>query len=64
MNIPLHSSVALQPFVGPWFLQFRNLVYTDGRIRCASLIARLIWISSLHGMVRRHGVDREIGLHM
>jgi hypothetical protein len=28
----IHSSVALQPFVGPWpRLQFRNLFYTDGR---------------------------------
>jgi hypothetical protein len=28
----IHSSVALQPFVGPWpLLQFRNLVYTVGR---------------------------------
>jgi hypothetical protein len=27
----IHSSVALQPFVRPWpFLQFRNLLYTDG----------------------------------
>jgi hypothetical protein len=27
-----HSSMALQPFVGPWpLLQFRNLVYTGGR---------------------------------
>jgi hypothetical protein len=29
----IHSSMALQPFVGPWpFLQFRNHFYTDGRI--------------------------------
>jgi hypothetical protein len=28
----IHSSRALQPFVGPWpLLQFRNLFYTDGR---------------------------------
>jgi hypothetical protein len=28
----IHSSVALQPFVGPWpLLQFHNLFYTDGR---------------------------------
>jgi hypothetical protein len=28
----IHSSVALQPFVGPWpLLQFRNIFYTDGR---------------------------------
>jgi hypothetical protein len=28
----IHSSMALQPFVGPWpLLQFRNLFYTDGR---------------------------------
>jgi hypothetical protein len=27
----IHSSMALQPFVGPWPLQFRNLFYTDGR---------------------------------
>jgi hypothetical protein len=28
----IHSSVSLQPFVGPWrLLQFRNLFYTDGR---------------------------------
>jgi hypothetical protein len=28
----LHSSMALQPFVRPWpLLQFRNLIYTDGR---------------------------------
>jgi hypothetical protein len=31
-NISFHSSVALQPFVGPWpLLQFHNLFYTDGR---------------------------------
>jgi hypothetical protein len=29
----IHSSMSLQPFVGPWpLLQFRNLFYTDGRI--------------------------------
>jgi hypothetical protein len=28
----IHSSMALQPFVGPWsLLQFRDIVYTDGR---------------------------------
>jgi hypothetical protein len=28
----IHSSMALQPFVGPWpLLQFRNPFYTDGR---------------------------------
>jgi hypothetical protein len=28
-----HSSMAIQPFVGPWpFPQFRNHFYTDGRI--------------------------------
>jgi hypothetical protein len=28
----IHSSMALQPFVGPWpLLQFRNLFYIDGR---------------------------------
>jgi hypothetical protein len=27
----IHSSVALQAFVGPWPLQFRDLFYTDGR---------------------------------
>jgi hypothetical protein len=28
----IHSSMALQPFVGPWpLLQFRNLFYTVGR---------------------------------
>jgi hypothetical protein len=28
----IHSSMALQPFVGPWPpLQFRNLLYTDGK---------------------------------
>jgi hypothetical protein len=28
----IHSSMALQPFVGPWpLLQFRNYFYTDGR---------------------------------
>jgi hypothetical protein len=28
----LHSSMVLQPFVGPWpLLQFRKLFYTDGR---------------------------------
>jgi hypothetical protein len=28
----IHSSVALQPFVGPWpLLQFHNLIYTAGR---------------------------------
>jgi hypothetical protein len=28
----IHSSTALQPFVGPWpLLQFRNLFYTVGR---------------------------------
>jgi hypothetical protein len=28
----IHSSLALQPFVGPWpLLQLRNLFYTDGR---------------------------------
>jgi hypothetical protein len=28
----IHSSMALQPFVGTWpLLQFRNLFYTDGR---------------------------------
>jgi hypothetical protein len=28
----IHSSMALQPFVGPWpLLQFRNLLYTVGR---------------------------------
>jgi hypothetical protein len=28
----IHSSMALQHFVGPWLLlQFRNLFYTDGR---------------------------------
>jgi hypothetical protein len=28
----IHSSMALQPFVGPWLLlQFRNIFYTDGR---------------------------------
>jgi hypothetical protein len=33
----IHSSMALQPFVGPWpFLQFRNLFYTDGRTPWAS----------------------------
>jgi hypothetical protein len=29
----IHSSMAIQPFVGPWPLfQFRNVFYTDGRI--------------------------------
>jgi hypothetical protein len=33
----IHSSMALQPFVGPWpLLQFRNLFYTDGRTRWTS----------------------------
>jgi hypothetical protein len=28
----IHSSVAPQPFVGPWpLIQFRNLFYTDGK---------------------------------
>jgi hypothetical protein len=28
----IHSSMALEPFVGPWpLLQFRNLSYTDGK---------------------------------
>jgi hypothetical protein len=28
----IHSSIARQPFVGPWrLLQFRNLLYADGR---------------------------------
>jgi hypothetical protein len=28
----IHTSVPLQPFVGPWpLLQFRNLFYTDDR---------------------------------
>jgi hypothetical protein len=28
----IHSSMILQPFVGPWLLlKFRNLFYTDGR---------------------------------
>jgi hypothetical protein len=28
----IHSSMALQPFVGPWpLLQFRHFFYTDGR---------------------------------
>jgi hypothetical protein len=28
----IYSSMALQPFVGPWpLLQFRNLFYTDSR---------------------------------
>jgi hypothetical protein len=28
----IHSSMALQPFVGPWpFFQFRNFFYIDGR---------------------------------
>jgi hypothetical protein len=28
----IHSSMVLQPFVGPWpLLQFRNLLYTGGR---------------------------------
>jgi hypothetical protein len=28
----IHSSMALQPFVGPWpLLQFRNLFYTDSK---------------------------------
>jgi hypothetical protein len=32
IRIFIHSSMALQPFVGPWLLlQFRNLFYTDGR---------------------------------
>jgi hypothetical protein len=32
MNSFIHSSMALQSFVGPWhLLQFRNLFYTDGR---------------------------------
>jgi hypothetical protein len=32
MQYFIHSSMALQPFVGPWpFLQFRNFFYTDGR---------------------------------
>jgi hypothetical protein len=32
-QIFIHSSMALQPFVGPWpLLQFRNLFYTDGRL--------------------------------
>jgi hypothetical protein len=33
----IHSSMALQPFVGPRpLLQFRNLFYTDGRTPCTS----------------------------
>jgi hypothetical protein len=32
MHSFIHSSMALQPFVGPWrLLQFRNLFYTDDR---------------------------------
>jgi hypothetical protein len=30
----------------------------------ASLFARLIWISYLHGMVHRQGVGRGVDLHM
>jgi hypothetical protein len=31
-NLFIHSSMALQPFVGPWpLLQFHNIFYTDGR---------------------------------
>jgi hypothetical protein len=31
-SLIFHSSMALQPFVGPWpIVQFRNLFYTDGR---------------------------------
>jgi hypothetical protein len=30
-KILIHSSMARQPFDGPWPLQFRNLVYADGR---------------------------------
>jgi hypothetical protein len=33
----IHSSMALQPFIGPWpLLHFRNLFYTDGRTACTS----------------------------
>jgi hypothetical protein len=33
----IHSSMVLQPFVGPWpLLHFRNLFYTDGRTRWTS----------------------------
>jgi hypothetical protein len=32
LHSPIHSSMVLQPFVGPWpLLQFRNIFYTDGR---------------------------------
>jgi hypothetical protein len=40
-----HSSMALQPFAGPWFLiQFRNLFYTDDRTPWTSdqAVARLL----------------------
>jgi hypothetical protein len=33
MEVFIHSSIALQPFIGPWpLLQFRNLFYTDGTL--------------------------------
>jgi hypothetical protein len=37
LHLFIHSSMALQPLVGPWpLLHFRNLFYTDGRTSLTS----------------------------
>jgi hypothetical protein len=58
----IHSSMDLQPFVGPWpLLQFRNLYYTDGRTPWTSDIPSQG--RYLHTRQQKHRINAYTDIH-
>jgi hypothetical protein len=62
-NISIHSSMALQLFVGPWpFLQLRNLFYTNGKASWMS--DQPIADRYLHILQYKHRINAHIDIQV
>jgi hypothetical protein len=63
--LAFHSSMALQPYLGPWaLLRFRNLFYTDGRTpwTCDQPVARPLHTHRINAHTNIHAL-RGIRTH-
>jgi hypothetical protein len=59
----IHSSMALQPFAGPWpLLQFLNLPYTGGRTPWTVISPSQG--RYLHAGQYKHGINANIDIHV